>query len=136
MLKSKSFAKVALGAAIAGAVGYVVGVRSAPRSGDKTRKLRRNVGSNLESNLEDRLGALYIELSELISSVLGEEEKLDRRQREKFELSLATAKHSKDKIAMVLKAVKDGESNDRDLSISIKEAQKAIEHARSFLLKK
>ena len=136
MSKPKLYRKVAIGAALAGVVGYFAGVLSAPCSGDKIRKLWRNAGSNLELSLEHRLGMLYQELDELITSVQGEDDKHEGRQRERFEAYLISAKRSKDKLAEVLKAVNEGHTDDKDLSKSIKEAQKAIEHVRIFLLKK
>jgi gas vesicle protein len=136
MLKQKLYRKVATGAAIAGVVGIVAGALSAPRSGDKTRKLWRNTDHELESTLEDRLGLLYQELGELLTSIQGEEAQLDERQRDRFEAYLTVANRSKEKIAEVLKTVNDGHTDDRDLGKSIKEAQKAITHVRTFLLKK
>lgn len=134
--KNHTVRKLALGAAAAGVAGYVAGVLSAPRKGDKTRKLLKNQASKELDSAENKLSFLYSELDELIATAKGEAKGLDPKNKQRFDRALDHAQGSKQKLEKVIDAVKTGSSEDKDLGKAIKEAEKAIVHAKNFLLKK
>jgi gas vesicle protein len=136
MAKRTSIKKVAAFAALAGAIGYLAGVMTAPRSGGKTRKIWRQKGSQELDSAEENLKHLYAELSELITAAADEAKTLDGRNLKRFKEALTAAKNSKLKLGRVLEAVKEGASDDKDLDKAVREADKAIKHAKTFLLKK
>ncbi len=120
--------------AISGAVGYLAGRKL------KSSILINNVDRKKQlSSLdvaEDKLKLLYSELSEIIVAAAGEEKGLEGRQLKRFKEALSTAKKSKKKLLIVVEGVSERGSKDKDLDLAIKEAERAIKHARTFLLKK
>ena len=136
MAKRSSLKKVAAFAAVAGAIGYLTGVLTAPRSGAKTRSILRKKGAAEIEEVEEKLKLLYSELSELLAAANGEDKGLDSRGQKRFSAALAAAKDSKDKRAKVIDAIKEGGSQDKDLDRAVTEAENAIKHAKTFLLKK
>ena len=135
MAKKNVFKKVAAGAAIAGAIGYVAGVLSAPKSGKQTRAELKVKGSKDFELTEDKLKILCTQLGELISAAKDEAGTLSGRNLKRFESALSRAELTRDKLNTFANALKSGSTEDKDLDKAIKEAEKAIAHAKTFLLK-
>ena len=129
MKKHKLVRKVVIGSAIVGAAGYVASVVNA-------NKLNKSKNDQFES-IEERLKFLHTEISDLITNTNLEKKgtELDKKAKKQLDLALSIANASKDKISQVLDAVKDNKVKDSDLKAALTEAEKAIVHAKKFLLK-
>jgi len=137
MSKKDNVKKVVIGTGIAAAAGYVAGILTAPKSGKDTREdIKRTTKEELDS-ADKKLKALHSEINELIANFKEDKFGLTGRNAKKFEEALDKAKEAREKLSTVMDAVKKGGSKeDKDLDQAIKEAEKAIEHAKVFLLKK
>ncbi len=135
MANKNQIKKIAIGTSLMTAAGYIAGVLNAPKSGKKTRQ-------ELKDSLngaEDRLVLLHSEISELINIAADEfkDKSLNAHDSKKYKLTLELAKDIKNKLDIIIQTIKkQDKSTDTDLSIAIKEAEKAIRHLKDFILKK
>lgn len=139
MTKKDQLKKIALGAGIAAASGYLVGLLTAPKSGKKTRSDIKKKTVNEISVAEEKLKLLYTEINDLLSLTSNEDKlsKTNDRNSKKYAHVLDQARESRDKLSLILKAIKhNGSSEDEDLDLAIENAEKAIHNAKNFLLKK
>ena len=135
MANKNQIKKIAIGTSLMTAAGYIAGVLNAPKSGKKTRQ-------ELKDSLngaKDRLVLLHSEISELINIAADEfkDKSLNAHDSKKYKLTLELAKDIKNKLDIIIQTIKkQDKSTDTDLSIAIKEAEKAIRHLKDFILKK
>ncbi len=124
MANKNQIKKIAIGTSLMTAAGYIAGVLNAPKSGKKTRQ-------ELKDSLngaEDRLVLLHSEISELINIAADEfkDKSLNAHDSKKYKLTLELAKDIKNKLDIIIQTIKkQDKSTDTDLSIAIKEAEKA-----------
>ncbi len=132
MTKHKTGHKIELGAAIAGAAGFVAGVVAANKPGTQAQK------NDTFESIEERLKFLYMELNDLITNTSLETKAamIDKKAKKQLDTALEVATASKDKIAKILESINDGDIEDKDLKLALKDAESAIVHAKKFLLKK
>ena len=136
MKAKNSFKKTAVTAALVGVAGYVAGLLTAPKAGKETRAdIRRSLPDNKQAAL-DKAKLLYDEMDELLSNVRDERDDLSAKALTHLNSALKKAKSGRDKLEVVIKSVKDGESSDSELNKAIKEAEKAVVHFKKFMLKK
>jgi gas vesicle protein len=139
MTKKDEIKRTALGIGLSAAAGFVAGVLIAPKSGKQSREDLSNKTKSELSLAEDKLKLLHSQINELISVAKdgGRELDIDSRAAKKYAMILDSAKSAKEKLSLILDAIKQGgSSEDQELNKAIKEAEQAINHAKSFLLKK
>ncbi|HZM63694.1 MAG TPA: YtxH domain-containing protein [Candidatus Saccharimonadales bacterium] len=128
--------KLALGAVIAGAVGYVAGILTAPKSGKETRKDIKDKAGQVLAEAEKRLKQLHTELASLLKEGHGMLDKLSGKARAELEKAMTTATTVKEKARELLSAAHEGTAEDKDLEKAVKEANKAVEHLKTYLKKR
>ena len=128
--------KTAIATAKAAALVYIAGIISNRKSNKYPGKGLTGKGGKELEQVKDKLKALQNELNELISSADNELNPVARTGIDKFKKALDRAKFSKEKLAQALDALISGNSDDVDLDKALKEAERAIKHAKIFLLKK
>lgn len=128
--------KFALGAIIAGAAGYVAGILTAPKSGKETRKDIKDTASRVMAEAEKQLKHLHTELASLLKEAEQTAAKLKGEGREQLEKAMMNAAMIKEKARVLLSAAHEGTAEDKDLQKAIKEANKAVDHLKSYLKKK
>lgn len=128
--------KLALGAVVAGAVGYVAGILTAPKSGKETRKDIKDTAGRVIAEAEKRLKVLHTELAQLLTEGKAVAEKLSGKAREELEKAMAAAVNVKEKARELLSAAHEGTAENKDLEKAVKEANKAVEHLKTYLKKR
>jgi len=127
--------KFAIGAVLAAAAGYVAGILTAPKSGKETREDIKNTAVRTYSAAEKQLKSLHTELSKLLEEASAKAGELSGTAQESLEKAAKTAKVAKEKARELLSAIHEGDADDQDLQNAIKEANKAVTHLKSYLLK-
>lgn len=133
MSKSKKFA---LGTLFAAVAGYIAGVLTAPKSGRETRADIKTAAHTAWSEGEKQLKRAHTELNDLINQTRERTLKLKGAAQKQYDEAVDAAQQAKDKARLILSALHEGETDDKDLKKAIAEAQKAAEHLRAYLAKK
>jgi gas vesicle protein len=126
---------MAIGAAIAAVAGYITGVLTAPKSGKETRDDIKNTANKGLTEAERELKKLHTELNELITDVKEKGGDLSDKTSKELSAVVEKAKAAKEKTRDVLSAIHEGDAEDKDLQKAISEANKSLEHLRSYLKK-
>ena len=124
--------KIAIGTAIAGVAGYLAGVLTAPKSGKETRSDIANKAGEIKQTLVDQLQDLSDSLHQLLKTAKAKTSGLSTSARAEFNEAVIRAKDAQNKATHVLKAVKNGESNDADLNKAIKQAKLAKKNLEKY----
>jgi gas vesicle protein len=130
-----SMKKVALGAVIAAAAGYLAGILTAPKSGKETRADIKDTAKATVSAAEKELKTLHTELSKLMDEARGRAGELKGVAQENLDKAMVAAKVAKEKARELLSAVHEGDADDKDLKKAIDEANKAVDHLKTYLKK-
>ncbi len=131
-INSKRFA---VGAFIAAIAGYIAGILTAPKSGQETRKDIKDVTVRSINEAEKQLKKLHTELTELLGEAKTQVDKLSGKAKEEVAELVEVAKKAKEKARELLSATHEGDADDKELHSAITEANKAIEHLKSYLKK-
>ncbi|HSW66402.1 MAG TPA: YtxH domain-containing protein [Bacillota bacterium] len=132
---SKTIKRFAIGTVIAAAAGYIAGVLTAPKSGKETRADIKDAAERTYTAAEKELKQLHTELNKLLDQGRGKANELKGVAKENLDKAMEVARTAKEKTRELLSAVHEGDADDRDLKKAIDEANKAVEHLRSFLKK-
>lgn len=127
--------KLAIGTLFAAAAGYIAGILTAPKSGKETRDEIKASAQHAWSEGEKQLKQLHTELNTVLNQARQESVKLKGAAQKQYEESLDNAKKVKEKARVLLSAIHEGDTEDKDLQNAIKEAKTAIEHVKSYLKK-
>lgn len=131
----KRVKKFAIGAVLAAAAGYVAGILTAPKSGKETREDIKNTAVKTYKAAEKELKQLHTELNGLIGDASKKAAELKGTAQKSLSKAVDGAKAAKEKARELLSAVHEGDADDKDLTAAVKEAQKAVQHLKSFLQK-
>ena len=132
MGKAKNFA---IGTAIAAVAGYVAGVLTAPKSGKETREDIRTNASKGVVEAEKELKKLHTELAGLLDESKKKKDELGADASKELSSLVDKAKDTKEKARTLLSAIHEGDAQDKDLKKAIADANKAIDHIKSYLKK-
>jgi gas vesicle protein len=132
---TKRTTKFALGAIFAAVGGYIAGILTAPKSGKETRKDIHDAAVKAKKEAETQLKSLYIELSKLIDDGKERAKKMQSKAKKEVHDAIEKAQSAKQKTAEVISSIRDGAADDAELQAAIKDANKAIEHLRSYVEK-
>jgi gas vesicle protein len=133
--ESNATKKIAVGAALAAVAGYVAGVLTAPKSGKETRdEIKETAGKGI-TEAERELKKLHTELADLIGDVKDKSDEFSGKTAKEMNDLVDKARGAKQKARELLSALHEGDAEDKELKKAVAEANKAIEHLRSFLKK-
>ena len=132
MGKAKNFA---IGTTIAAVAGYVAGILTAPKSGKQTRAEIKTNASKGIVEAEKELKKLHTELAGLLDESKKKKDELGDSASKELSSLVDKAKETKEKARTLLSAIHEGDAEDKDLSKAIADANKAIDHIRSYLKK-
>ena len=132
----KKGGKLAIGAVLVAAAGYVAGILSAPRSGRQTRKKLAKSASKARIDAEKQLKTLHGDLKNMINEGEGQLKKTKSKAAGEFKKQLDNSKKTKEKVKMLLSAIRSGEATDPDLKNMLGEAKKAKSNLAKFIKKK
>jgi gas vesicle protein len=127
--------KLAIGTGIAALAGYLAGILTAPKSGKETRQDIKDTATKSVTEAERELKKLHSDLSDLLEQTKGKGTELSGKASKELSDLVDKAKDSKEKARVLLSAIHEGDAEDKDLSKAIAEANRAIDHIRSYLKK-
>ena len=127
--------KMAVGTLVAAAAGYGAGILTAPKSGKETRQDIKETASKSITEAEKELKKLHSELNSLLDETKGRGGELSDKASKELSALVEKAKDSKEKARDLLSAIHEGDAQDKDLAKAIGEANKAIDHIRTYLKK-
>jgi Sec-independent protein translocase protein TatA len=82
---------------------------------------------------EKKLKEAHSDLANLIDDAQKRLAKATDKTKQSINSAIDQAKESKDKVKATLSAIHEGDSDDKDLQVAIKEADKAIAHLKKYL---
>jgi len=132
-MADKDGRKIAIGALIAAAAGYVAGILSAPRSGKQTREIVKDKTLEVKKDLEKEVKIAQEELSKKIKIAQEMVATESKEIKKEIDLVLDNAKKVEKKARQTIKAVKEGQASDPDLSRALNEVNASIEHFKKFV---
>lgn len=137
--------KIAFGTAIAGALGYLAGILTAPKSGADMRQTIKNSTGSAPTEIEKQLKKLHTELNNLLGSAAedvhrkaktGSSRSDSRAASEALEGEIVNrASRAKQKTREVISALHDGNADDHDLDLAVKQASEALSALKNYLKK-
>lgn len=122
--------KLALSGLLLAGMGYAIGVLTAPKSGKETRKDIQKAAIRAKKEAEKNLKTAHAEISHLVDQV-----KKSKIAKAEVEKAVKVGLEAKEKIRLMLSAIHEGDSEDKDLQHAINEANKAIKHLNQFVRK-
>ncbi|MEO6513534.1 MAG: YtxH domain-containing protein [Candidatus Saccharimonadales bacterium] len=132
MGKAKNFA---LGTMIAAVAGYVAGILTAPKSGKETREDVKATAQKSITDAEKELKKLHTELAGLLDESKKKKDELGDGASKELSSLVDKAKDTKEKARTLLSAIHEGDAQDKDLKKAIADANKAIDHIKTYLKK-
>src|SRR5690242_4571618 len=132
---NKSTKRVALGAIFAAVAGYIAGILTAPKSGKETREDIKHAAEVTISQAEKQLKKMHTELATLIGEARDKATLAKGKALKELNEVIGRTQTVKEKAREVLSAIHEGDADDKELQKALKEAEKAIEHLKSFLAK-
>jgi gas vesicle protein len=132
---SKTTKRWALGAAIAAIAGYVAGILTAPKSGKETRKDIKDAAEHGVAEAEKQLKKLHTQLNDTISKAKEKADTLKGTAQKDLQMAIDKSSVIKEKARELLSALHEGGADDKDLQKAIKDANKAVEHLKTYLTK-
>lgn len=132
MGKAKSFA---IGTAVAAVAGYIAGVLTAPKSGKETRNELKSSAQKSITDAEKELKKLHTELAGLLDESKKKKDELGSDASKELSSLVDKAKETKEKARTLLSAIHEGDAQDKDLKKAIADANKAIDHIKTYLKK-
>jgi gas vesicle protein len=132
---SKTTKRWALGAAIAAIAGYVAGILTAPKSGKETRKDIKDAAEHGVAEAEKQLKKLHTQLNDTIGKAKEKADTLKGTAQKDLQMAIDKSSVIKEKARELLSALHEGGADDKDLQKAIKDANKAVEHLKTYLTK-
>jgi gas vesicle protein len=137
MSKSDTTKKWALGALVAAIAGYIAGILTAPKSGKETRQDIKQGVEHGVAEAEKTLKKLHTQLTELTTEAKEKATALKGTAQKDLQVALDKTTVVREKAREVLSALHEGNTvEDKDLRKAIDDANKAIDHLKTYLKKK
>jgi len=125
--------KVAVGTLIAAGIGYAVGVLTAPKSGKATRKDLQRKALHAKAEAEKKLKELHSELDQLVTKAKKMTSQAGSKAKSEINEALDKAQKAKEKVRLLLSAIHEGDSDDRELKQAIVDVNKAIANLKKYV---
>lgn len=132
---NKSTKKWALGALLAAAAGYVAGILTAPKSGKETRQDIKNAAEHGMAEAEKQLKKLHTQMNDLLGQAKSKAGNLKGTAQKDLQAAIDRTTAVKEKARNLLSALHEDGADDKDLQKAIDEANKAVEHLKTYLKK-
>lgn len=127
--------KIAIGTVAAAAAGYVAGILTAPKSGKETRADIKDKASDGFNEAERQLKRLHTQLTNAMDDARDQTGRLTGKARRELEDAMDKTKLAREKARDLLSAFHEGDADDKDLRKAIKDANKSLDHLKSYLKK-
>lgn len=134
-MAKRSVKNLAIVATIAAAAGFVTGLLTAPKSGKETRDDIKNAAKRGLSEAEHQLKTLSGELGDLVDQAKVKGSDLRGRAGEALSQATSQAQDAREKVREMITAVHDGNADDEDLQLAIRQGNLALQHLRDYLKK-
>lgn len=125
----------ALGAMIAAAAGYVAGLLTAPKSGKETREDIKDTAEHGIAEAEKQLKKLHTQMADTIGQAKEKAVTLKGTAQKDLQLAIDKTTVVKEKARELLSALHEGGAEDKDLQKAINDANKAVDHLKTYLKK-
>jgi gas vesicle protein len=133
--RSTEIKRFALGAAVAAVAGYAAGILTAPKSGKETRAEIQHKATAGKLEAEKQLKKLHTQLGDSINEAKNRASDFKGQAKSQFDDATENATTAKEKVREVLSALHEGDADDKDLKKAIKDAQKAVDHLKTYFTK-
>lgn len=128
--------KWAVGAAVAAVAGYVAGILTAPKSGKETRQDIKDATQRAVTEAEKELKKLHTQMNTLLGQAKERVATLKGDAQKQLQTAMDKTTTAKEKARDLLSALHEGnDADDKDLRKAIDEANKAIEHLKTYMKK-
>lgn len=125
--------KAVVALVVGAALGYAAGILTAPKSGKETREDIKVAADKLKKDAEAKLSLAKEDLSKAIEEASNKARELSGKGRKELDDLLSKGKDVQVKASDVLKAAKNGESEDKDLQKAVAEVKDAKKHLVNYL---
>ena len=125
--------RIALGGLLLAGLGYVVGILTAPKSGKETRKDIQSAAVKAKLEAEKDLKNAHAELTKLVNQTKSKAEGATTKAKNEVTKAVDLGQAAKDKVRVMLSAIHEGDSDNKDLQKALNEANKAISHLKNFI---
>lgn len=125
----------AIGAGLAAVAGYVAGILTAPKSGRETRQDIKDTAEHGVAEAEKQLKKLHTQMNEVLDQAKDKTAQLKGSAQKELQAAIDKTNIAKQKARELLSALHENGAEDKDLKKAIDEANKAIEHLRTYLKK-
>jgi gas vesicle protein len=132
---NKSTKRFAVGTLFAAVAGYVAGILTAPKSGKETRQDIKTAAEHGMAEAEKQLKKLHTQMNDLLKEAKTKLESAKGTAQKDLQLAVDKVTASKEKARQLLSALHEGGAEDKDLKKAIAEANKAVDHLKSYLAK-
>lgn len=132
---SKRSRNVGMGVLLAGLAGYAIGVLTAPKSGKETRADIKNKARKAQIEAEKKLKQLNSELTELIDKGKQRAKTVSASTKDELNDALKKAQKAKSKAREMLSAIHEGDADDEDLKVAVKDINSALQHLKKYVRK-
>lgn len=132
---NKSTKRIALGTIIAAAAGYVAGILTAPKSGKETRKDIKVAAEHGMAEAEKQLKKLHTQMNDILAEAKVRATTLKGTAQKDIEVAMEKVGVAKEKAREMLSALHEGGAEDKELKKAIDDANKAIDHLKTYLKK-
>jgi gas vesicle protein len=132
---NKSTKRIALGTVIAAAAGYVAGILTAPKSGKETRKDIKVAAEHGMAEAEKQLKKLHTQMNDILAEAKVKAASLKGTAQKDIEIAMEKVGVAKEKAREMLSALHEGGAEDKELKKAIGDANKAIDHLKTYLKK-
>jgi gas vesicle protein len=132
---NKSTKRFALGTLFAAVAGYLAGILTAPKSGKETRQDIKTAAEHGMAEAEKQLKKLHTQMNDLLKEAKTKVESLRGTAQKDLQMAIDKVTTAKEKARQLLSALHEGGAEDKDLKKAIGEANKAIDHLKTYLSK-
>jgi gas vesicle protein len=125
----------AIGAMIAAIAGFIAGILTAPKSGKETRKDIKDAAEHGVAEAEKQLKKLHTQMADTIGKAKEKADTLKGTAKKDLQTAIDKTTVVKEKARELLSALHEGGAEDKDLQKAINDANKAVEHLKTYLKK-
>jgi gas vesicle protein len=133
MTNKKTIKTAAIAGLVGAGVGLTVGYLTAPKSGKETRADIANKSREIKEDIVERYEALHESIGDAIEAGLARASELTGASKKALEGLIDQAKEAEFKAVNVYRAVKNGESDDKNLERAISHATKVKDNLKKYL---
>ena len=115
--------------------GVAAGILLAPKSGKETRQDIKRVSQDAAHKAMEHVHKVQSDLANQLQKAEAQLKKMTSSAKDDAKAAVAAAKKSRDQLASVVDAVKNGSSDDEDLDIAVKNAEASLLSLKKYFKK-